>query len=65
MLPPNGPGHRPPNSSSPAGATATRPSIGARGTVIDFIWLLGRSSGAGHALAIEPPHVAAGAGTGR
>ena len=44
MLPPNGPGHRPPNASSPAGATATRPSIGASGTVIDFIRLPGRST---------------------
>src|SRR5438552_1428603 len=44
MLPPERPGQRPSKAMSPSGATATRPSIGCRATVIDFIALPGRST---------------------
>ena len=44
MLPPKGPGHSPPKASAPDGATATRPSMGRRGTVTVFVALPGRST---------------------
>ena len=59
MLPPNGPGQRPSNASSPSGATATRPSIGRRGTVAVRLALPGRSTVRVLARGVEPPHVAA------
>ena len=43
MLPPKLPGHRPPNASAPAGATAMRPSMGLSGISIDFDAEFGRS----------------------
>jgi len=43
MLPPKAPGHSPPNASSPAGATATRPSIGRRSIVMLRLRLSGSS----------------------
>jgi hypothetical protein len=44
MFPPNRPGHRPSNASSPSGAVATRPIIGRSATVADFEALPGRST---------------------
>ena len=44
MLPPKSPGQRPPNSSAPSGATATRPSIGRSGIVAVFVALVGSST---------------------
>ena len=44
MLPPKFPGQSPSKAASPAGATATRPSIGRSGTVIDLVALPGRST---------------------
>ena len=44
MFPPKLPGHRPPQASSPAGATATRPSIGWSGISMRFEREFGRSS---------------------
>ena len=49
MLPPKGPGQRPPNASSPAGATATRPSMGRRGMVTRLRGAARQVDGARHA----------------
>ena len=43
MLPPKLPGHSPPQASWPAGATATRPSIGRSGNSMRLLAELGRS----------------------
>jgi hypothetical protein len=44
MLPPKSPGQSPPQASSPAGATATRPSIGRSGSSIRLLAEPGMSS---------------------
>ena len=63
MFPPKRPGQRPSNASSPSGATATRPIIGRSGTVTDLMRLPGRSTVPVIRCAVEPPDVAARAGT--
>jgi hypothetical protein len=44
MLPPKSPGHSPGHAASPAGATATRPSIGRSGTSMRLLAEPGMSS---------------------
>ena len=55
MLPPKLPGHIPPNASSPAGATATRPSIGLSGSSMRLLADSGRSRMPVMRCAIDPP----------
>ncbi len=59
MLPPKLPGHSPPNTSVPAGATARRPSIGRSGTSIRLDAEFGRSRMPMFRAAIELPDEAA------